>query len=88
MFNNKIEKNIMDLLQIISSSKYNTYLVGGCLRDLILGYTPKDLDILVEDEIDAFSKFLSISLNSKIIKFQNHGFETFRIINSKTKSMK
>ncbi|MBU93390.1 MAG: hypothetical protein CL723_02220 [Chloroflexi bacterium] len=85
MFNNKIEKNIMDLLQIISSSKYNTYLVGGCLRDLILGYTPKDLDILVEDEIDAFSKFLSKSLNSKIIKFQNHGFETFRIINSKTK---
>jgi len=85
MFNNKIEKNITDLLKIISSSKFNTYLVGGCLRDLILGNTPKDLDILVEDEIDAFSKFLSKSLNSKIIKFQNHGFETFRIINNKTK---
>ena len=85
MFKNKIEKNITDLLTIISSSEFNTYLVGGCLRDLILGYTPKDLDILVEDEIDAFSKFLSKSLNSKIIKFQNHGFETFRIINSKTK---
>jgi len=85
MFSNKIEKNITDLLKIISSSEFNTYLVGGCLRDLILGNTPKDLDILVEDEIDAFSKFLSKSLNSKIIKFQNHGFETFRIINSKTK---
>ena len=85
MFKNKIEKNIKDLLAIISSSEFNTYLVGGCLRDLILGYTPKDLDILVEDEIDEFSKFLSKSLNSKIIKFQNHGFETFRIINSKTK---
>ena len=47
MFNNKIEKNIIDLLQIISSSKFNTYLVGGCLRDLILGHTPKDLDILL-----------------------------------------
>jgi len=75
MFKNKIEKNIKDLLAIISSSEFNTYLVGGCLRDLILGYTPKDLDILVEDEIDEFSKFLSKSLNSKIIKFQNHGFE-------------
>ena len=85
MFKNKIEKNIKDILAIIASSEFNTYLVGGCLRDLILGYTPKDLDILVEDEIDEFSKFLSKSLNSKIIKFQNHGFETFRIINSKTK---
>ena len=72
MFKNKIEKNIKDLLAIISSSEFNTYLVGGCLRDLILGYTPKDLDILVEDEIDEFSKYLSKSLNSKIIKFQNH----------------
>ena len=84
MFNNKIEKNITDLLKIIAYSEFNTYLVGGCLRDIILGHTPKDLDILVEDEIDEFSKFLSKALNSKIIKFQNHGFETFRIINSKT----
>jgi len=85
MFNNKIDKNIIDLLNLISSSRFTTYLVGGCIRDFILGYTPKDLDILVEDEIDEFSIFLSTSLNSKIIKFQNHGFETFRIINTKTK---
>ena len=85
MFNNKISKNIIDLLNLISSSRFNTYLVGGCVRDIILGYTPKDLDILVEDEIDEFSIFLSTSLNSKVIKFQNHGFETFRIINTKTK---
>ena len=52
MFNNKISKNIIDLLNLISSSRFNTYLVGGCVRDIILGYTPKDLDILVEDEID------------------------------------
>jgi len=49
MFNNKIDKNIIDLLNLISSSRFNTYLVGGCVRDIILGYTPKDLDILVED---------------------------------------
>lgn len=49
-----IPKEILWVLNVIILAGYKAYLVGGCVRDLILGRKPKDWDIATEawpDEI-------------------------------------
>lgn len=40
-----ISQNALKVLYRLNSSGYSAYLVGGCVRDLLLGYKPKDFDI-------------------------------------------
>ena len=55
-----------------------TYIVGGYLRDAILGRKLKDIDIMVENEVFGFSKKLSKKLGvNKIVEFKK--FYTVRI---------
>lgn len=37
---------------IIFEQSKNTYLVGGCVRDMLLGRTPKDFDIVTDTKIE------------------------------------
>jgi tRNA nucleotidyltransferase/poly(A) polymerase len=41
----------------------NTYLVGGCIRDKLLGRENEDLDFVVDKNADAFVRHLSIKYN-------------------------
>jgi len=41
----KIPKEVENVSRVLSAAKFENYLVGGCVRDLILGTTPKDWDI-------------------------------------------
>lgn len=41
----KIPKQVIDVLEKIESSDFEAYIVGGCVRDLIMGKEPKDWDI-------------------------------------------
>lgn len=40
-----IPKEVAKVAETLESAGYEAYLVGGCVRDLILGRTPKDWDI-------------------------------------------
>tara|TARA_B110000305_G_scaffold52051_1_gene56895 strand:- start:2306 stop:3445 length:1140 start_codon:yes stop_codon:yes gene_type:complete len=40
-----LDKDAVKIVQTLIKSGYEAYLVGGCIRDLILGYEPKDFDI-------------------------------------------
>lgn len=40
-----IDKNARSILTALSNAGYEAYLVGGGVRDLLLGYQPKDFDI-------------------------------------------
>lgn len=40
-----ISKNALEVVKKLQSSGYDGYLVGGCVRDLILGREPKDFDV-------------------------------------------
>ena len=45
------ESAIGKLREIIEGDerfRLNTYLVGGCVRDLLLGETPKDIDLCID----------------------------------------
>ena len=40
-----IDKDAKKVVKTLNNAGYETYLVGGCIRDLLLGYKPKDFDI-------------------------------------------
>ena len=40
-----IQRNALTVVEKLQCQGYEAYLVGGCLRDLLLGKTPKDFDV-------------------------------------------
>lgn len=49
--NSKIPRSTRVVLNGLKRKGYEVYLVGGCVRDLILRQTPKDFDILTSAEL-------------------------------------
>lgn len=47
----RITKPAKIVLNVLRKKGYDVYLVGGCVRDLILKKTPKDFDILTSAEL-------------------------------------
>ena len=41
----KVSENALEVVDKLQSSGYDGYLVGGCVRDLLLGAIPKDFDV-------------------------------------------
>ncbi len=48
----QIDKSALDVLYGLKRSGYDGYLVGGCVRDLLLGLEPKDFDVVTNAEPD------------------------------------
>ncbi len=42
---NKIPSQIKDILKSLEKADFEAYIVGGCVRDLIMGKEPKDWDV-------------------------------------------
>lgn len=57
------------ILNILNSNGHKAYIVGGCVRDLIMGFTPKDYDIATSAKPE---ETLSIFDN---LNYQNHKFK-------------
>lgn len=45
-----ISKNALKVLYRLNNSGYSAYLVGGCIRDILIGKHPKDFDIATNAE--------------------------------------
>jgi tRNA nucleotidyltransferase (CCA-adding enzyme) len=73
-------KDLITLAGSISASN-NTpaYLVGGFVRDLILGVDNLDLDIVVEGDGIKFAEILSQKLNAGLIRHKRFGTATIII---------
>jgi hypothetical protein len=69
----------MTFLEELKKTGAKTYLVGGCVRDKLMGKTPKDIDLLVTGVeynllVDVLSKYGKVDLFGEsfgIIKFKN-----------------
>jgi len=48
----QIDKAALDVLYGLKRGGYDSYLVGGCVRDLLLGLEPKDFDVVTSAEPD------------------------------------
>ena len=40
-----VPAEIISIINVLEKSDFKAYLVGGCVRDLLLGAKPKDWDI-------------------------------------------
>lgn len=49
---------IKDLTKIFNSKGYELYLVGGCVRDLLLGKEPKDIDLCTSATPDEMKEII------------------------------
>ena len=61
---NKIDTEAVKIIQRLNSQGFEAYIVGGAVRDLLIGKTPKDFDIATSAEP---SKIRRIFKNSRII---------------------
>jgi poly(A) polymerase len=62
----KFDKNLLDqdalkILKKLTNSGYESYLVGGCIRDILLGHKPKDFDIASSATPDQIHKLFKRS---------------------------
>ena len=73
----KVPENIRFVMNKLEEAKFEAYVVGGCVRDSILGYTPKDWDLTTDatpDEIrEVFKDYPIINNNG-----EKHGTVTVR----------
>ncbi|MDP3052063.1 MAG: HD domain-containing protein [bacterium] len=52
----KIPKEVLESLKTLGGADFDAYLVGGCVRDLLLGKIPKDWDITTDAKPEEIQK--------------------------------
>ncbi len=63
---------------IPSSSK--TFIVGGTVRDIIIGIPPKDIDIVTLDDPKQLAQEIAANCRRRIIELGKPGMKIFRIV--------
>ncbi len=61
------------IIDITSEKKIKCYLVGGAVRDIILGKTPKDLDFVVDTKAENISSEIALELNGEVLNNSEFG---------------
>lgn len=76
----KLPKEVQDLIhqaaEVASLRHMPVYLIGGFVRDLILGVKNLDLDIAVEGDGIIFAEDLAAKLNARLIRHRRFGTAT------------
>jgi len=73
-------KMLLDKAGRIAGQRHTpAYLVGGCVRDLLLGVKNLDLDITVEGSGIAFAEELAADLGARLIRHKRFGTATIEI---------
>jgi poly(A) polymerase len=55
------------------------YLVGGCVRDLLLGRSPTDYDVAVEDSPAEYAATVAAVLRGRVVELGKPGARTWRV---------
>jgi tRNA nucleotidyltransferase (CCA-adding enzyme) len=65
------------IFQTLSEQGYETYLAGGCVRDLLLGLKPKDIDIATAaapaEIVKLFKRTINVGENFGVIRVAEDG---------------
>ena len=56
------------------------FIVGGFLRDRLLGRTPTDVDVVVQDNPELFARKLATKLNSRVLAMGKPAHPMFRVV--------
>ncbi len=86
-----LPKNLIKIMNLFTTNGYKTYLVGGSLRDFILGKTPKDYDIatnalpeetktiMKQNKIKVIETGIKFGTVTALIEKDQYEITTFRI---------
>ena len=78
----RVPKNVFGLLMSIGkladSINVNVYVIGGFVRDLIIGRKNLDVDIVVEGKAEKLAKLIAVKMNAKVHSFKRFG--TVRLV--------
>ncbi|MDD3487224.1 MAG: hypothetical protein PHF35_02510 [Candidatus Moranbacteria bacterium] len=85
---NKIPKPIIEIIQKIEAAGFEAFVVGGCVRDLLMDMEPKDWDVTTnakpEDVMKIFpDSFYENDFGTVGVKIKNQ-----KLIRKKLKSLK
>jgi poly(A) polymerase len=86
LFRDQVNQDALDTVEQLRDAGYEAYLVGGCVRDLLLGQSPKDFDVATnatpEEVRDLFRRSRLIGRRFQIVhvRYGRHIIEvsTFR----------
>lgn len=72
-----LPKQVLDILHVIGTgankARYRTFVVGGFVRDILLGVKNFDIDIVVEGDAISFGRKLAQSLNGSFVAYKKFG---------------
>lgn len=54
----RIPKEVVDILKLINKQRYESFIIGGAIRDLLLNRTPKDYDICTDMPLEEIKQIL------------------------------
>jgi tRNA nucleotidyltransferase/poly(A) polymerase len=57
----------------------SAYLVGGCVRDLLLGRPPIDYDIVFLGDAPAYARRIASALNGRVVELGRPAFRVWRV---------
>lgn len=89
-YNKIIPSDVVRVVSILNNSGYEAYLVGGCVRDMIIGVTPHDWDIctnatpdetkrvMSEHKIYTFDSGIKHGTITAVINGENYEVTTYR----------
>lgn len=76
----KRRKSVLSkLLSFFAHPLHRGYLVGGTVRDLLLGKEPVDIDLIVEGDIRSITKTLNRRLKGACLVYPEFGTATIRV---------
>lgn len=69
----EIYKLLISISKIADKEDYRIYVVGGFVRDLILGYKNFDIDLVIEEQAIEFAKILKKKLKCSLVTHARFG---------------
>jgi tRNA nucleotidyltransferase/poly(A) polymerase len=57
-----------------------TYLVGGSIRDCLLGYPPTDYDVVVSENAEKYAQQIALNLTGRLVKIGKPGQTIMRVV--------
>ncbi|MCL2593624.1 MAG: CCA tRNA nucleotidyltransferase, partial [Defluviitaleaceae bacterium] len=83
----KISKNAKKIIETLNNANFEAYVVGGCVRDSLMGKVPKDFDITTsakpEEVIPLFKKVFETGIQhgtvTVVLDSENFEVTTYRL---------
>ncbi len=81
MSSDKLKKNAFEIIYCLREAGFKAFIVGGAVRDMVMGVEPKDYDIVTDASTDEVSKLfertypVGTKFGVSIVRYGNNSYE-------------